>query len=394
MSNTIMTDDKKPLDKNFAAADERATKIALIDKIIDNNGYSNKVDGIYNSEDRVVLKDLLNTPDVIGLLPQVISNRIIRSMQPILTLSKMLRPVAYHGKTVEVPVFGGFGGNFDIPTGGEPMHKTLDAAAYSTINIGKSGLVIDIPEEVISDSLFDIVALHLDEAGKALAIWKEKKTANELLSYAKEAFDNVNGKPTTGKGSNGTANGGLSLDDVVAMATEVINNGFNPNIMIIHPLAFQMLLLNGEFRSYFWKSMGALPVEYNWPQTTNVQPMELGSYEGYTQPTNQVVSMQLPNFLGRNLTVILSPFLPYDNTGATPKTDVVVADSDALGYMVVDYLPKTVEFHDPIRQITSFPIFERYGIGPAFTGSAIVVAKNVNIVKTYSFDAFYSVTPS
>ena len=393
MSNTMMTDTNKPLG-NFAAADERAKKVAFVDKLIDNNGYADKIDGIYNSEDRVLLKDLLNTPDVVGLLPQVISNRVIRAMEPILTLSKMLRPVAYHGKTIEVPVFGGFGGNFDIPTGGEPMHKTLDAAAYTTINIGKAGLVVDIPEEVISDSLFDIVALHLDEAGKALARWKEKKVANELLSYAKEVFNNDGGTPTTGKGSNGTSNGGLSLDDLVTMATEVINSGFNPDILVIHPLAFQMLLLNGEFRSYFWKSMGALPVEYNWPKTQTVQPEALAGYEGYYQPTNQVVSMQLPNFLGKNLTVVLSPFMPYDNSGATPTTDILVADSNALGYMVIDYLPKTVEFHDPIRQITSFPVIERYGVGPAYEGAAIVAAKNVKVTKTYSFDAFYSVTPS
>lgn len=390
----IITDTKEPLNKNFAAVDERTKKVAFIDNLISNNGYADKIDGIYNSDDRIALKDLLNTPDVVGMLPQVISNRVIRAMEPILTLTKMLKPVAYHGKTVEVPVFGGFGGNFDIPTGGEPLHKTLDAAAYTTINIGKAGLVVDIPEEVISDSLFDIVALHLDEAGKALARFKERKAATELLSYAKEVFNNDGGTPTTGKGSNGTANGGLSLDDVVAMATEVINSGFNPDILVIHPLAFQMLLLNGEFRSYFWKSMGALPTEYNWPKTQTIQPETLAPYEGYYQPTNQVVSMQLPNFLGRSLTVVLSPFLPYDNSGATPKTDVLVADSNALGYMVIDYLPKTVEFHDPIRQITSFPVIERYGVGPAYKGAAIVTAKNVSIVKTYSFDAFYSVTPS
>jgi hypothetical protein len=393
MANATMTDVAKKIGENFTAVDERTKKAAFIDQLIDNNGYADKVDGMYNSDDRVLLKDLLNTPDVVGLLPQVISNRVIRSMEPILTLSKMLRPIAYHGKMIEVPVFGGFGGNFDIPTGGEPQHRTLDAAAYETINIGKSGLVVDIPEEAISDSMFDIVALHLDEAGKALARWKEKKVAKELLSYATEVFNNDGGTPTTGKGSNGTSNGGLSLDDVVAMATQVINNGFNPNIMIIHPLAFQMLLLNGEFRSYFWKSMGTLPVEYNWPQTQTVQPTELSAYQGLYEPTNQIVSMKLPNFLGRNLTVVLSPFMPYDNSG-TPKTDVLVADADALGYMVIDYLPKTTEFVDPIRQITSFPVIERYGIGPSYNGSAIVAAKNVNVVKTYSFDAFYSVTPS
>ncbi|HOJ95195.1 MAG TPA: hypothetical protein PK390_08140, partial [Fervidobacterium nodosum] len=91
--------------------------------------------------------------------------------------------------------------------------------------------------------------------------------------------------------------------------------------------------------------------------------------------------------------IVLSPFMPFTPaSGQTPaKTDIIVADSSALGYLVVDQLPTTDEFADPIREIRKFKIVERYSVVPKAKGAGIAKIKNVSVVKTFDPIPFYQI---
>jgi len=98
---------------------------------------------------------------------------------------------------------------------------------------------------------------------------------------------------------------------------------------------------------------------------------------------------------GKGLSIVLSPFMPFTPaSGSSPaETDIIVADSSMLGYLVVDQLPTTDEFTDPIRDIRKFKIIERYAIVPKAKGAGIVKLKGVKVVKTFDPIPFYSIQP-
>jgi len=113
----------------------------------------------------------------------------------------------------------------------------------------------------------------------------------------------------------------------------------------------------------------------------NVGPVASAPYTASTY-TN------VPNLFPAPLRIIVSPFCSYTaaSGGTAAKTNIIMADTNELGILVVDEEVTNEEWDDPNRDIRSIKFRERYGLGILNEGKAIAVAKNVNISKAYDLD--------
>lgn len=176
--------------------------------------------------------------------------------------------------------------------------------------------------------------------------------------------------------------------DIIDAATKLINKGFNPDVIIMNPLAYPVFMYNGTLTSMFYAfGQGSIA---NWPTFTKLPNAEFYSNIRGQNISNVVIPAGV---LGTGIRIVLSPFMPFTPAdGSNPaKTDVIIADSSALGYLVVDQLPTTDEFSDPIREIRRFKIVERYTIVPKGKGAGIAKIKDVNVVKTFDPVPFYAI---
>jgi hypothetical protein len=217
-----------------------------------------------------------------------------------------------------------------------------------------------------------------------MARWKERKAIKMFYESAKVIKNGGSGVDVSG-----TANGGLTLDDIVDVALQFMEKGFNADTIIMHPLAYPVFALNGTLRSFFWASIGEKGQFYNWPQVSGGQPK---FYErmGKTLDLNgqNIVGFELPTgILGKPMRLILSPAVPYNKD--TKKTDIIVLDSENLGYLITAEKPTTDEFNDPMRDIKHFKVKERYGMAPKYDGSAMGIIKDVSVVETFDPRPFF-----
>lgn len=365
---------------------QRDSKLKLLKQVMNNNGYVDRYSA-NSAEDagRIELKDLVTSPEFKVLFPKVITDLALETLEPALVLQNMLETIQFKGSVATIPVFSGFGGNLDIPEGGEPPVFNVKVGAFEQVVIGKSGVMVELTEETIRYSAYDIFNIHVKEALKALARWKEYKVAKMITDNASEE---INGG--TGKDISGADNGGLTLFDIMEAATKLINKGFNPDVIIMNPLAYPVFMYNGTLTAMFYAfGQGSLA---NWPALAKIANAEF-----YNKVAgNNISGISLPaGVFGKGLSIVLSPFMPFTPaSGQTPaKTDIIVADSSALGYLVVDQLPTTDEFADPIREIRKFKIVERYSVVPKAKGAGIAKIKNVNVVKTFDPIPFYQIQP-
>ena len=240
-------------------------------------------------------------------------------------------------------------------------------------------------------SQYDIMNMHIRAAGRALARHKETKIFNMVNNQGTVTFDNnVVNKQTSGRASDGTGNGTITLDDLLTMYAKIVENGFTPNALLMSPLGWLLFARDPVLRAFgfanggpiFQPMQGEPGLAKGWYSGgINVGPVASSPYTASTY-TN------VPNLFPAPLRIIVSPFCSYTAaSGATAaKTNIIMADTNELGILVVDEEVTNEEWDDPNRDIRSIKFRERYGLGILNEGKAIAVAKNVNISKAYDLE--------
>lgn len=254
---------------------------------------------------------------------------------------------------------------YDIAEGQEVPAESIDWQTYEgtlEIRIGKSGVRVQITKELIEDSMWDIVSMMLEEAGRALARHKEQKIFREFTKHGWTVFDNsIRAQHpeagTTGMDKNGTLNDTMSVEDFLDLIVAVIANEFTPTTVIMHPLTW----------SAFAKS------EIAGMLTFGAQMYFGGPDMPKTMPTIGPESLQ-----GRipfGLEVMVSPFVPFDKDAK--RFDMYCVDRNNVGILLVRQDVQTQEFDNPARDIRDIKLTERYGVGILHKGRANAVAKNI-----------------
>jgi len=322
-------------------------------------------DGYIDGESRVTIKEAFASPDAAALFPKVISRTLKEAAEPQLLVTPLLSTVRLgKGRSLEFPAVNAIQAA-EIPEGQEYPEQALAFAKQVEGKVSKKGVKLAFTEEVIADSLWDIVGMHVRAAGRAMARLKEQIALSRFKDAATVVFDNDNASydDTTGRGITGAYNSTITWDDVVDMSAVLMAENHVPTDFILHPLMWSVFLKDAIFHA----DGAASAVNSSW---------------GY-RPQSKEGTLNATAPLGLN--VIVSPFVSFTaKNNATPaKSDLFLIDRNEVGTLLVKDDMSTDQFDDPSRDIRQMKMKERYDIVMLGDGEGITVAKNVSLARNY-----------
>ena len=322
-------------------------------------------DGYIDENNRVTVREAFASPDAAILFPKIISRTLKEAAEPQLLVTPLLSTVRLgKGRSLEFPAVNAIQAA-EIPEGQEYPEQALAFAKQIEGKVSKKGVKLAFTEEVITDSLWDIVGLHVRAAGRAMARLKEQIALSRFKDAATIVFDNdsVSYDDTTGKGFSGAANGTVTWDDIVDMAAVLMAEKHIPTDFILHPLMWSVFLKD----SIFHAGGAASAVGTSW---------------GY-RPQSPDAALNATAPMGLN--VLVSPFVSFTaKSGATAaKSDLFLIDRNEVGTLLVKDDMTTDQFDDPSRDIRQLKMKERYDIVMLGDGEGITVAKNVSLARNY-----------
>jgi len=321
-------------------------------------------DGHIDESNRVTIKEAFASPDAAILFPKVISRTLKEAAEPQLLVTPLLSTVRLgKGRSLEFPAVNAIQAA-EIPEGQEYPEQALAFAKQIEGKVSKKGVKLAFTEEVIADSLWDIVGMHVRAAGRAMARLKEQIALSRFKDAATIVFDNDGSQDdTSGKGFDGADNKTITWDDVVDMAAVLMAENHVPTDFILHPLMWSIFLKDAIFHT----GGSAAAVNTSW---------------GY-RPQSAEGALNTTAPLGLN--VIVSPFVSFTaKSGSTPaKSDLFLIDRNEVGSLLVKDDMSTDQFDDPSRDIRAMKMKERYDIVMLGDGEGITVAKNVRLTRNY-----------
>lgn len=329
-------------------------------------------------------KEYLGTTDATWMFPRVATTVLLEAAEPVQIITPLLNVVRVNTgiRTVDYQAFGAIQAH-DIPEGAPyPEEQATWAKGAKTAKVTKKGVKIPITQEMIDDSLFDVVAMYMRAAGRAMARFKEQKALSRFDAAAYTYYDNGDSpdsiKNTTGRDRAGAYNYTLDYMDILDTIGFMLASGRTPNTIIMHPLAWALWLDQPLFKNLEWINAGTfLP-------TAGTSKLSDGS------PVNGGFSRILQGTAPFGLRVITSPYVAYDS--ATNKTDVLVIDSNDVGVLTVREDLTVDNWDDPERDIVSMKVKERYDITMMDTeGYNIVALRDVTVARNYGSDVTFNV---
>lgn len=315
--------------------------------------------GYLDAENRVTIKEAFGTPDAPILFQKVVSNTLKEAAEPVALVTPMLDRVRINSRSIEIPAVNSIQADI-IPEGQEYPEQQLAFEKQVEGKVSKKGVKVSFTDEVIADSQWDIVGLHVRAAGRAMQRLKEQIGLTRFKEAAQIVFDNGGGTGTTGVGPAGTGNDTLAWLDFVNMAAALHAENKAPTDLIIHPLMWPVFLGAAQFTSAFSPNAG-----WNVP---------VGSKSGVANATAPL-----------GLNVVLSPFVSFTAAvGAEPpKSDVFLVDRNEIGTLLVREEMGVEEWDDKTRDLKTMKLRERYDIQCYGDGESIAVAKDVALAPTY-----------
>lgn len=327
------------------------------------------------------ITEALTTRDANIFFPKTIERVLVEAAEPQYFATNFFRKVTLEsGKSMEFVNFSAIRAS-EIPEGAEYPEDYLDLARFGgkqtlDIKVKKYGLKVNVTEEVIKDSQWDVLGMHIEAAGRALARKKEEVCFLEMSRNGHVVFDtklggtfdehghyipNDSGFAPSGRGYDGYLNGTITTQDFLDMVTSIMSAGLVPTDVIMHPLCYSLFVANKNL-------MGLLTLS------------PFGSGENGTA---QAPAIPMPgNYsVPGGLNLSFSPYVPFDPENKV--FDMYIIDRNNVGIMVVKDEMSTEQFADPLRDIQTLKVRERYGVGILFGGLGVAVAKNIKFAKTY-----------
>lgn len=330
--------------------------------------------GVKEGAKRLSISDALTTADANILLPKVISTVVTEAAEPMNLVSQFFQKISLtEGRSMEFIHFGAIRAE-EVQEGQEYPNQLLNLTKQGIgtvdVKVKKYGLKVPITDEMISDSQWDVIGLHLRAAGRAMSRKKEELCFEEFNRHGHVVYDSLLFAPSdtdlangvipdgypTGRGFDGNYNGTLSADDLVDMAVSIMSAGFTPTDIIMHPLCWSLFHKNAMLQTASVAAFGQ-GVAGQDPRTYNTS-----------------------NALGLN--IIFSPYVPFDE--ADKRFSFYIIDRNNIGVLLVKDEISTEQFDDPTRDIQTLKVKERYGIGILNGGLGLAVARNIKFAKTWS----------
>lgn len=328
--------------------------------------------GYIDDKNRLTIQEAFATPDAPILFPKVISRTLKEAAEPVNLVTPMLSVVRTNARSMEFPAVNALQAA-EIPEGQEFPEQALVFAKQVEGKTSKKGVKLSFTDEVMKDSQWDIVGLHVRAAGRAMARLKEQIALSRFSDAATIVFDNNDAgyRDTTGRDINGAYNYTYAWQDTLVMAAVLHAENHYPTDFIAHSLFWPAFLQGAQFHVN-----GMVP---------SALSQRLQSKDGVANATAPF-----------GLNVILSPYVNYTAGSAdgstAAKSDVFLIDRTDVGVLMVREDLSTDEWMDQTRDIKSMKIKERYDIVCHGDGEGITVAKNVSLAANYDVSVNRSIT--
>jgi len=361
------------------------------------------------TQTQVEFKDLLATPQAAIWMPKVIEEIVREPVEPMLIVPSLLDRIAYTpAARITFPSMGAMVA-FDLAEGQTYPEQSLNVAPGSiTINVGKTGIMFKITEEMQKYSQYDIMNMHIRAGRRGLDRHKEKKGMTFISGMGVTLFDNKLPLESvygicTGRSMTGSGNGSCRMEDLLRAYSHIMMQGYTPDTILLHPLAWSMWMIdpflqtiakmtgNGQwFQSHNMAKQG-LPWSSSNQSKMGMQgghgtytPPESVATDTKTDPTNAGEFDQnlnspatIPSYFPYPLRVLVSPFVPFNEDNNT--CDIMIFDSANLGALVVDQDVTTDQWEDMNADIIKVKLKERYAFAVYEDGLAVGVLRNVPI---------------
>lgn len=381
-----------------------ALEIKDFKELVQNNGRV--------SDTKFSIQDALataNGPQALGKLYTEVVQQVIEAESLGLRLVRKIRHDDIVGESTSYKWIG---------AGNIPNVERAESGEYPefSIQLGKSavvraqflqrGLVVKITQEDIRYSRWDIIREHITQASLALSRAKEKLIFETFEGAGAVIFDNndvaknasVKG-PANGRDRFGNKNGSLTYEDIIDMVAIMNTNGYNPNVMLVHPLSLPIFQKDPILRhmgfvsgnpSAFLNSGLTSPNPYS-NSTVDTWRMQQRAATGNGQTLSDkevnllsTTTPELPSFHPLSgLTIIASNLVPFDATAKT--TSIMLIDTSATA-ILNEQVPLTVDsWEEYSREIVSVRIKEAYSVDVIDEGRGIAVAKNIPLTPNELF---------
>jgi hypothetical protein len=346
-----------------------------------------KTDGSYRGP-RIPMVEAVNASDMSILFPKVISDVLMRSKEPLMIGQNLLAKTIQvdNVRSIEFPVMGAIRA-FDMADVAE-YREQLPAFTESLaeVKVNKVGLMISLSEDLLRDSMWDLLALYVEAAGFAMLRHKEEKIFLEFQAKGHTVFDNNTTNPalwTNGRSYNQARNYSATYDDFIDAMGALVAHEYIPTDIIMHPLAWALyakdpiirnvMYTQGQIGQSVWTSKPDFDQSANVPWNINYQ-----------------VSPFVPFTLGGNLSSG-----PGSSLAACNITDIFVVDRNHSVVILQRDGMETEQFNDPRRDILNLKIRERYGVGSLNGGRSSAVIHNVRLEQNWApINTYLTVTPS
>lgn len=355
----------------------------------------------------LVIQDAVALQNASIVIPHVMTQFVKEGIEPMLIGTRLLTRIQYQpGLQIQFPAIGAIYAE-DAGFGQSLPEITVDIGGQATheIKVGRSGLALKIFEDVMRYSQYNLVAFWLKKAGEALARHKEEKIFRFITEMGTTVFDNVtrsnglSGSYTSGRDREGLLNGSMTMDDVMTMYTYGLQQGFQMDTILVHPLTWLMWLRDPVLRTFqlqygggtWWNPWEGDPSGRN--DLASFAPLGEGIGQHNNPPSNAgdapvatpLVDLdqrltsrpKMPGYAGLSFNIIVSPFVPFNVTNNT--ADMIMFNSQNLGALIVDKDPRVLEWTEPQYTITKMQIEETYGLAIMNEGQGIITAKNIKV---------------
>jgi hypothetical protein len=329
------------------------------------------------------MKEALASNDAPFLFPRIISDVLVRPKEPMLFLQNEVAKIV-NVETVnyiEFPTLGALRA-FEVAEGQEFPEQNLAFTQHmTTVRVGKAGLLVSMTEEIIKDSMWDVMALYVEAAGFALRRFKEERLVQALRDKGRTVMNNNTTDATLwtrGKDENGTGrNFSITFDDHIRLMASLMQHEYIPTHLLIHPMAWSIWATDPLLRTQFLAggNMGTAWSVPNGPQMD--QSMNFPWNVQYR------VTPFMPFSYNAQLTTNTTAMANSSSSSGANLSDVCLLDANNALIILQRDAPSVDEFEDPRRDVMSMKIKERYGVSALNGGKSIAWAKNIRLVQNY-----------
>ena len=407
--------------RDFKTSEERVL-LSNVYNAFTNRGLMQDVEG--NSE-VFELRDLITTQDLTRFIPQTIEIIIREAIEPnLFIIDKLYQEINIpRGSRVQIGAIGAMEAG-RVGQGGEYPERFVDMDGGDMVSLttDKHGLKISLTEEVLRENLFDVVGIWLRAAGRALARHKERSGMKLINEMGYDIFNNLAPSgayigTTTGRNITGVPNGSMTVNDVFEMYTYLLHRGFNPDTLLMHPLAWKTFMTDTEMREVVLE--GATVQSYRLPQGKYAETWQSG-FNGlglrhtatgnketagnqakggwaWTQTLNPLGATFniAPRYLPTPLEVLVTQYVPFrygprtsgmaNETTKGSISNIIMVDSTNCG-LIGQAMPVTMDrWTDPERDIENIKLKEMWGLALLEQGKAVAVARNISSDRNYNF---------